>query len=1038
MSHRVFVYREGLARFCTTPYARPSPDNLGTLTAHLTNYAVNKRSTAFVAPRDARGAPAGGGGYAPAGAGSGAAAGGGGAGPGAGTASGVGPGSGEDQRLDEGAESSHKWSFAQLRAHLEAEGRPWAPLWGEVQGLVAKSLIAIAPLLRDAYRSAFPSAAPCGPAPRAEAGTSDGAAAGGIHRGGAAAAGVSASGSRCFELLGFDVLIDEGLRPWLVEVNHSPSFGIDSPLDRWARANRGRRAIVRWIHHRTLHPPPPGFCRNPLLSQHACTKPLSKNHPAQGDQAGPRLRRAAPGARRRAPYRRRAPRRAPCGARAPAGAGRRQGGRGRRRGRGPLVERGGRSTRGGRAQVGGARLAAASETFAAFEAAAVVPRCGSGSSVWRAESRMQSSPQQSAAEHRAASNSLLSPAPARRRLPGPPLRRARGTSGRPPTPAPLSACCRRRTPSCRSGELPKRCFVQYAGVGSCISTSLIFFALSHAQAEYERLLEAAEAACSGCGQQAHPPAPRRPAGKPTAGRAAAAAGDNAGWAGQQGQGGRAGAPVAKPLGGEPLSPGAQQPGDVSRAVAAAGAAAGACRPASACAAGRAKELARAAKALRAAADAALPDDGGGGRDSDDGGGCGHAPAPTPQTGIRCASRGVGACGGGVGGGGAAGGVPGPLLAGAARPATPAAEAALAALAQAAWTDSLWEPAVLPAGDRPSSGRASGGCAANAALAYPGRGRPASAPREGAPCSRAASGQSSRSNGSSSWASSSSGVTLASEGGSSSVAGGGGVAAPCSAAPGRLPCAAATLASGGFVAPAGVPRLRALPGAAAASSGAPAAPAPVKHAAAAAWAAELQQAGRSDAQPVWQAPAAAVVAPAAGAHLPGRRLLHAATFPASGAGAHSPLQQRAQHPRGAPEEQLRNRQLPGAAWPGAWGSLSLAWVGAAAPSSPRALSGAARPQPPGAVLLPAVSGRGLGAAGARSLQVRSCLGPAGGRVPVVNPLGTAGEAAAQPATQPPGAAQPPRRATGLMSGRRLQLARVSTLELGLTLDGGSCQ
>jgi tubulin polyglutamylase TTLL6/13 len=35
----------------------------------------------------------------------------------------------------------------------------------------------------------------------------------------------------CFEILGFDIFLDQKLKPWVLEVNHTPSFVTDSPLD---------------------------------------------------------------------------------------------------------------------------------------------------------------------------------------------------------------------------------------------------------------------------------------------------------------------------------------------------------------------------------------------------------------------------------------------------------------------------------------------------------------------------------------------------------------------------------------------------------------------------------------------------------------------------------------------------------------------------------------------------------------------------------------------------------------------------------------
>ena len=38
--------------------------------------------------------------------------------------------------------------------------------------------------------------------------------------------------SMWFELLGFDILIDDYGQPWLLEVNHAPSFGTTSEIDK--------------------------------------------------------------------------------------------------------------------------------------------------------------------------------------------------------------------------------------------------------------------------------------------------------------------------------------------------------------------------------------------------------------------------------------------------------------------------------------------------------------------------------------------------------------------------------------------------------------------------------------------------------------------------------------------------------------------------------------------------------------------------------------------------------------------------------------
>ena len=41
----------------------------------------------------------------------------------------------------------------------------------------------------------------------------------------------------CFELLGLDIILDQNFKPYLLEVNHTPSFSTDTPLDRLIKKN---------------------------------------------------------------------------------------------------------------------------------------------------------------------------------------------------------------------------------------------------------------------------------------------------------------------------------------------------------------------------------------------------------------------------------------------------------------------------------------------------------------------------------------------------------------------------------------------------------------------------------------------------------------------------------------------------------------------------------------------------------------------------------------------------------------------------------
>lgn len=89
----------------------------------------------------------------------------------------------------------HKWTFSALLRHLKSQGSNVTELMHNIEDVIIKSIFACSQSIVSACRMFVP------------------------------------NGNNCFELYGFDILIDNTLKPWLLEVNLSPSLGIDTPLD---------------------------------------------------------------------------------------------------------------------------------------------------------------------------------------------------------------------------------------------------------------------------------------------------------------------------------------------------------------------------------------------------------------------------------------------------------------------------------------------------------------------------------------------------------------------------------------------------------------------------------------------------------------------------------------------------------------------------------------------------------------------------------------------------------------------------------------
>jgi tubulin polyglutamylase TTLL6/13 len=173
---RVYLFRDGLVRMCTEEYKHPTDKNLRQKCMHLTNYAINKRSDKYQ----------------------------------------------REEKESAPSNTGNKRTISWLLDWLKQERGEAAAneLWDKIGDICVMTILSILPTLQREYDSVF------GKTKLQTQQQSNSSTSGSNDD-----RSSFEERSRCFELLGFDIMIDTKLNPILIEVNHLPSWGTDSSID---------------------------------------------------------------------------------------------------------------------------------------------------------------------------------------------------------------------------------------------------------------------------------------------------------------------------------------------------------------------------------------------------------------------------------------------------------------------------------------------------------------------------------------------------------------------------------------------------------------------------------------------------------------------------------------------------------------------------------------------------------------------------------------------------------------------------------------